>query len=60
MKKIEVNYLPNIFTISIGRGGVNIDHYNSLFMKGGEIVPNSLYSLLFFGRLPLGIGASAY
>ena len=61
-KKIEVNNVPNIFTISVGREGVNIDHYNSLllfslFIVGGgvlwEIVPNSLYSLLFFGRHPL-------
>ena len=57
IKNIEVNYSPNIFTISIGREGVNIDHYNSLllfslFMQGGgvlwEIVPNSLYPLFFF------------
>ena len=61
-KKIEVNNVPNIFTISVGREGVNIDHYNSLllfslFIVGGgvlwEIVPNSLYSLLFFLKASL-------
>ena len=62
IKNIEVNYSPNIFTISIGREGVNIDHYNSLllfslFMQGGgvlwEIVPNSLYPLFFFWKASL-------
>ena len=56
-KKIEVNNVPNIFTISVGREGVNIDHYNSLLLfslfivRGGvlwEIVPNSLYPLFSF------------
>ena len=68
IKNIEVNYSPNIFTISIGREGVYIDHYNSLllfslFMQGGGvlwgIVPNSLYPLFFFWTASLNVLFSA-